>query len=1114
MNKQKKSVIGISLGMAVLFIFTIALNVLSLTKFDNIFEKFFGSTETSLRGDTLGADVDYYKSDFSSPSELYAYEEKKVAEIAEEGITLLENDGILPLSLGTKLSIFSHSSVDLVSGGSGSGSGSFELTKDLKEGLENAGLVVNDTLWNFYKSGAGSKYKRGTGVINYGADLDWSINECPLDVITSNSDVMSSLEGSVAMFVISRTGGEGGDEARDMAAFGGESGQHYLEPDKTELEIISYLNDHFDDVIILVNCNNAIELGWVNDYDNISAVINFPGSGRTGTYGLGYMMTGIDANGDEISPSGHLVDTWVYDNFSSPAMQNMGDFKFSGTDYYYVNYSEGIYVGYRYYETRYEDALAGRANVGDYDYGDTVIYPFGYGLSYTRFEWTSFTMSAADSKGNITVSVNVKNIGSRRGKDVVQIYGQAPYIGGVEKSSVVLIGFGKTGDLAPGESQTLTMTVSLKDLTSYDTSANGGKGGYILDEGNYYITAAGNAHEALNRILEKKDAMESDFAIDYTRWVEGKQDHSNAPTGEEMVGVHIQNTYDFATYSVAAEGLASVSNLFGDASLADANYLSRSNWSLMEENGLRYGYISEVVSRAEVGGKQFQAEASEELVSALKSFFSLNPNEGQEIVDVTFGADNGVDLIDLRGLPYDDPLWDQLLDQIDYKELSKLIDECGYCSPEVKSMNKPKVNDLDGPAGLNDIIAHGSMPIGDNLRAMTWPTQYMLACTWNVQLAEEMGKGIAEDGLYSKTVGWYGPGMNIHRTPFAGRNFEYYSEDPFISGVLGRAEVNGAAQKGMYAFIKHFALNDQETHRDERGIATFAEEQAIREIYLKPFEMTIVGNTVEIFYNEAVKDESGSIVGYEKKTTTVPAATAVMTSFNRIGATWAGGHYNLITGVLRGEWGFNGFVLTDYEVGSGKGSYMDTLQTLAAGGDGKLKTVGMDALFGFDISKHLNYQGYGRDAAHHILYTVVNSAGMNGFVHGVEFVNAFAYYKIILIVWDVFAVPALIWLGILLSKKLRVPYVEVTASGASSLENGACAEDGTPIEDATQAGDDPPEEATSADKNASQEEALPGEASSPEEGEPITEDTSNEDSTSNEDGASIEDGDSSEEKGE
>ena len=1024
MKNKRNRIAPLAIGMAVLLVFSVVFNALSLTKFDNIFEKFFGATPSSLKGDTLGADVNYYKSDFGSASELYAYEEKKVAEIVQEGITLLENDGLLPLPQGTKLSVFSHSSVDLVSGGSGSGSGSFELTKDLKSGLENAGLVVNESLWNFYKSGTGSSYKRGIGVVNYGADLDWSINECPLDVITKDASLVNTFEGTVAMFVLSRTGGEGGDEARDMAAFGGVAGQHYLEPDATELEIISYLNKNFDNVILLVNCNNAIELGWVADYENINAVINFPGAGRTGTFGLGYMMTGVDADGNEISASGHLVDTWVYDNFSSPAMQNMGDFKFTGTknDYYYVNYSEGIYVGYRYYETRYEDVVLGTPNVGTYDYASTVIYPFGYGLSYTSFEWTNFTMSSPDASGNITVTVKVKNVGQRNGMDVVQIYAQAPYtLGGVEKSSVLLVGFAKTANLAPGASETVSVLVNLKDLTSYDVSANGGKGGYVLDAGDYYITAASNAHEAINLILLEK-------GVDASLLVNSKQDASNSPAGEGMVGSYTQATADYTTYSVAAEGLQTIENQFSNTTLGDAVYLSRSDWSVMENDGLRYGDASDVASRAEVGGKQFQKAVSAFIKDILESENPLNPYLGKEVKEIVFGKNGDIDLIDLRGLPYDDPLWDELLDQITLAELSKLIDECGYCSPEMKSINKPKVTDLDGPAGLNDIIAHGSMPIGEGLQAMTWPTQYMLACAWNVQLAEDMGRGIAEDGLYSGTCGWYGPGMNIHRTPFAGRNFEYYSEDAFLSGVLGRAEVYGAAQKGMYAFIKHFALNDQETHRDERGIATFADEQTIREIYLKPFEMTIVGNTVEINYNEPIKNEDGKITGYTWKTTTVPAATAVMTSFNRIGATWAGGHYNLITEVLRGEWGFVGFVLTDYEVGAGKGSYMGTLQTLGGGGDAKLKTVGMDALFGFDISKYPEYQELGREAAHHILYTVVHSAGMNGFVHGVEFVPGFAYYKLILIVWDVLAVVAFVVMGIKIKKKLRKPCVEVVTN--------------------------------------------------------------------------------------
>ena len=1031
MKSKRKRIALLTAGMAVLLIFSIVFNVLSVAKFDNIFEKALGATPFRLKGNTLGADVDYYKSDFDSASELYAYEEAKVAEIVQEGATLLENNGVLPLAQGTELSVFSVSSVDLVSGGSGSGSGSFELTKDLKAGLENAGLVVNEDLWNFYKKyfedhkyklpfdPDSAKHVRGKGVINYGADLDWSINECPLSNITGDQALVDSFEGTVAMFVLSRTGGEGGDEPRDMAAFGGEAGQHYLEPDKTELEIISYLNDNFDDVIILVNCNNAIELGWVEDYENISAVINFPGGGRTGTYGLGYMMTGLDANGVEISASGHLVDTWVYDNFSSPAMQNMGDFRFSGTKYYYVNYSEGIYVGYRYYETRYEDAVLGAENVGEYDYASTVTYPFGYGLSYTEFEWTNFTMSAPDAGGNITITVDVKNVGDRNGMDVVQIYAQAPYTtGGVEKSSILLVGFAKTSNIVPGKSETVSISVSLKDLTSYDVNANGGRGGYVLDAGSYYITAAGNAHEAINNILLEK-------GVDPAKLVAGKQDDSTSPDGEKLVGIYTQATADYTTYSVAAEGLQTIENQFTDSTIEDAVYLSRSNWSVMENNGLRYGTQAQnvdkndVTAKAEIDGRFFEATPTEEMKAKLQSYFSLNPDEGKNIIEVTFGKDYDIDLIDLRGLAFEDPLWDKLLDQITPAELSKLIDECGYCSPEMKSINKPKVTDLDGPAGLNDIIKHGSMPISDELQAMTWPTQYMLASTWNVTLAEDMGRGIGEDGLYSKTAGWYGPGMNIHRTPFAGRNFEYYSEDAFLSGALGRAEVNGAAQKGMYAFIKHFALNDQETHRDEYGIATFADEQTIREIYLKPFEMTIVGNEVEIFYNEAIKDEDGDITGYEKNTTTVPAATAVMTSFNRIGATWAGGHYDLITDVLRGEWGFNGFVLTDYEVGSGKGSYMKTSQSLAAGGDGKLKTVDMEAFAGYDITDTPAYVAMGRDAAHHILYTVVNSAGINGFVHGVEYVHGFAYYKLILIGWDILAAAGLTWMGIVLVKTIR-----------------------------------------------------------------------------------------------
>ena len=779
---------------------------------------------------------------------------------------------------------------------------------------------------------------------------------------------------------------------------------------------ISYLNDTFEDVILLVNCNNAMELGWVKDYPHIKAVVNFPGAGRTGTYGLGRVLVGKDSDGKEISASGHLTDTFVYDNFSSPAAQNMGDFRYEGTNYYYVNYAEGCYVGYKYYETRYEDYIYGRENVGTYDYASTVLYPFGYGLSYTQFAWSNYQVSEADQDGNITIRLDVTNEGYRRGADVVQVYVQSPYTAydkqnGVEKPAVSLVGFAKTSVLDVGQSEAVTVTVNVKDFISYD--ANEAKG-YILEGGNYYVTAAQDAHMAINNIIRKKDPELRDRLVASPSETAGKNmDFVDVYTYAEEGAV---DTDTYSSYS-NENGEGKITNLFDGCTLSDAKYLSRTNWSVMENNGLRYGWASDAASGAEIGGKQWTHTISDDLKKQLDSRDSLNPEEGTDTTTYTFGAKNGIDLVDLRGKTYHDEAWEKLLDQLTLSELTQLIEECGYCSPAVKSINKPKVSDLDGPAGLNEVVAHGSTSIGGGYLAMTWVSEYMLACTWNLELAEAMGEHIGEEGLYGSVVGWYGPGMNIHRTPFGGRNFEYYAEDSFISGLFGKAEVTGAAKKGMYAFVKHFALNDQETHRDHLGLVTWADEQTIREIYLKPFELCIKDYSVEVEYNEAVHLDNGEIIGYERKKTELPATFGIMSSFNRIGTTWAGGNYNLLTGILRNEWGFNGFILTDYEVPS----YMVTNQALAAGGDAKLKTVDMSNLFGsgYDLAKNPTYQGYAREGAHHILYTVVNSAAMNGYVHGRIFVNGFAYYKFIVIGIDVLAAAGVALLSVWLLKRLK-----------------------------------------------------------------------------------------------
>ena len=1011
MKKYVKKNWPLGLTNLVLIVFVIVLNILAFTSFDNIFEQFFGYSDHYLVGNTEDYNVNYVESKFNSVEELYAYEEAKCAEIAQAGIVLLKNDNtLLPLNSGTTLSLFSVSSTNLVSGGSGSGSGSFELTADLKEGLEATGFKVNQKLWDFYKFGNGSTYGRGPGVINYGADLDWSINECPLNVITADSSLVASFQGTTAVFVLSRTGGEGGDEARDMAAYGGKSGEHYLEPNKEELEIIDYLNKNFSDVIILINSNNAMELGWVNNYENINAVLNFPGAGRRGTYGLGYLLRGKGANGKEFSPSGHLVDTLVYDNFSSPAMQNMGDYNYENSNYYYVVYSEGIYIGYKYYETRYEDYVTGRENTGTYDYANTVTYPFGYGMSYTSFEWSDYKVGNVDKDGNIDVSIKVKNTGSVKGKDVVQIYVNAPYTeydkeNNIEKASVSLVGYGKTKLLNPNESETVKITLNLKDFISYDSK---NKKTYILEDGTYFITAGYDAHAAINNVLKKKSSLGQ--SVDITKMVKSLSEE--VAGNADLVGTYVQSTFDSTTYS-KSNGVA-VTNQFDDAILDDMKQLSRSNWSIMDNDGLRYGTVGTKNSPAEIGGKQFSHPLDRELKAKLDSRSSLNPNEGKEYLDVELEQNHDIDLIDLRGLAFDDPKWNLLLSQMSIKELHKLVAESGYCSPSVSSINKPKVRDLDGPAGLNKVVGHGSVELGEDYFSMTWPTEYILACTWDEALAYEMGQLIGEDGLYGDVQGWYGPGMNIHRTPFAGRNFEYYSEDSYLSGRFGYQQVAGASSMGLYAFIKHFALNDQETHRDHLGLITWSNEQTIREIYLKPFEMTIKDNYQEVKYNEPVYNENGKIVDYVEKTALLPATFGVMSSFNRIGTTWAGGHYRLLTNVLRNEWGYNGFVLTDYEVRS----YMYTDQSLAAGGDAKLTTVDWGD---FSLKDSPEYHLYAYNAAHHILYTVVNSAGMNGFVHGVRYVNGFAYYKLIIAAVDIVCGAAIIALStILIRKFLRI----------------------------------------------------------------------------------------------
>lgn len=997
--KNNKVFIGIWSGIVAFIIaFTLVLNILTTTLFDEVLRQFIGETQTTTSGNTEGVDTTYVKSSYSNATELYNAEAALNQQIAAEGVVLLKNDGILPLAANTTLSLFSHSSVDMVYGGTGSGSSSSDGSNiNLKDALKGAGLQVNETLWNFYKSGNGSKYSRGGGVINYGASEDWKINECPVSVIQSESGLTATFAGTTAVFVISRTGGEGGDLPTVMNMDGGKATQHYLEIDDTEKQVIEYLNQQFNDVIIIVNTNNVMELGWINDYNHIKAVLNVPGMGATGLKGLADVLV------NNVSPSGHLVDTLVYDNFSSPASKNTGDFKYSNANYYYVAYNEGIYVGYKYYETRYEDTVLGRGNTTGYKYSDEVLFPFGYGMSYTTFKWSDYNVTE-NNDGTVTVSLTVKNTTDTKGKDVVQIYAQAPYTGKVEKSAVELVGFVKTRELGKNEEQPITFTFNKTDLKSYDNTVthDGVKGAYVLEAGDYYITAATDAHSAVNNILAAK----------------GKTvDNGMTENGDK--GLVKSFTWTEQTVTKGANDTV-IQNQFDHATLDDVTYLTRSDWTGTFPQTYATGEGSASRQGANGSGKTLTRQASQELINKLKSFDSLNPNAKYTSMPKT-NANNGLDAIDLRCVDFDDPTWDKLLEELNLTEVANLIARCGYNNPKLDSVNKPKLTDLDGPAGLNKVVGHG--PIDGAWPA--WTTEYLLACTWNEELAEQMGAFVGEDGLATGTNGWYAPAMNIHRTPFSGRNYEYYSEDGYLSGVMGSAAVRGAASKGMYAFIKHFALNDQETHRS--GVATWANEQAIREIYLKPFEMCVKTDPTEVKYNQAQYDERGNITGYEMVTKEMPSCMALMTSFNRIGATWAGGNYNLLTGVLRNEWGFNGFVITDYQ---SYPDYMNTSQMLSAGGDAMMNTIGTNKTVTSDPTD----AHYAIQAAKHIMYCAVNSAGMNGYIHGVSQVQGFPYYAIILIVWDVLAVAGLTVIAVHVVFRFKKKSVIEVADTAENTE--------------------------------------------------------------------------------
>ena len=809
-------------------------------------------------------------------------------DVQSEAVTLLKNDDSnLPLS-GKKVNVFGWGSTNPVYGGTGSGSMSKQYkTVSLLDGMKQAGLKTNTELSKLY-----TDYRKDRPEVGMFAQ-DWTLPEVPAkqysDKLVSDAKDFSD----EAVVVLTRVGGEGADLPTDMKAKGityknnskdyddFQKGESFLQLSKTERDMIDLVTSNFKKVTLVYNGANTFQFDFLNDYPQIQSVVWCPPAGQTGFSALGEVLAG------ETNPSGKTSDTFLKDLTKSVSYNNFGKFEytnmadkaakykgFTGDDVTaipgFVNYSEGIYVGYKFYETASDEGLI--------NYDDTVAFPFGYGLSYTSFDQK--LDSVKYKGGKVTVTATVTNTGDKAGKDVVEVYYNPPYTdGGIEKASKNLAGFEKTKELQPGESQKVTVKFDDDDMASYDYK---GAKAYVLEKGDYDISIQSDSHHMIDhKAITVKDTVTYDS-------------DSNTHNGDKTVAT----------------------NQFDDV-VGDVTYLSRAD---------HFANYKEATA----------APTNFEMSDKAKETFYNNSNYDPKKFDKdsdkmpTTGAKNGLKLSDMYGKDYDDADWDKLLDQLTFDDMDNLIANGGYGTPAVSSVGKIQLTDADGPASLNNNFT-GVGSIG-------FPASTAFACTWNKDLAKQFGEMIGDMAHDMHVAGWYAPAMNIHRNAFSGRTFEYFSEDGLLSGVMASNEIAGAKEKGVYSFMKHFALNDQETKRTEM-LCTWTNEQAMREIYLKPFEMSV--------------KEGG--------------AQAVMSAFNYIGNTYAGGNNVLLNTVLRDEWGFKGFVLTDYFGGYG---YQNGDQEIRNGNDSMLATT--------KITNHITDKSATsvkamRTAAHNILYTAANS---------------------------------------------------------------------------------------------------------------------------------------------
>lgn len=812
-------------------------------------------------------------------------------EIMEDGIVLLKNESLLPLNETKKLNIFGWESINPAYGGAGSGgiNDLYDIVS-LNQGLENAGFSINQELVDFYN--------------NYGADnpemsiqkQSWTLPEPPVDTYSDELIKSAKEYSDVAVVVLSRKAGEGhNDIPMDVrkAAYDNNSdeyddfpeGEHYLQLSQTERDMVDMVCSNFDNVIVIYNGANQFELGFADEYPQIKSVVWCPGTGNVGFNALGKVFSG------EVNPSGKTPDTFIYDMTTAPWWNNAEKTEYTnladmavegmnaGTAQVYApaftNYVEGIYVGYKYYETA--------AQEGAIDYDKTVQYPFGYGLSYTEFEQKMGELEEKD--GQISVDVEVTNSGDVAGKDVVEVYYKPPYTnGGIEKSSANLIEFEKTNLLQPGESQTVTVTFSIEDMASYDE--NNAKA-YVLEKGDYVISINSDSHTVLD---QKTYTADKDVVY------KGENKRASDDTA--------------------------ATNVFEDAK-GDVTYLSRA------DHFANYEEATAAPASAELG-EPYVSEYH------LNSNFDKTTYLNDEDVMPTTGADNGLTLEDMRDADYDDPRWEKLLDQLSVDEMANMIAMAGYQTAAMDSVGKVATLDFDGPAAINNNFT-GVGSIG-------FPIEVVIASTWNKELAQTWGECMGKISQEMGAEGWYAPGMNTHRTAFGARNYEYFSEDGILSGNMGAKAVEGARKYGVYSYIKHFAMYEG----NAKMVSVWSNEQAIREIYLKPFEISV---------------KQGG-------------ANAVMVSWSFLGDKWTGECSNLMNTVLRDEWGFRGMALTDFFRNNGHG-FMNADAALANGVDVMLSTFNGEEN-NVANPEHPTSVLQMRNACKNVMYTVVSSWAYDG----------------------------------------------------------------------------------------------------------------------------------------